>query len=77
MNVPTSVRGLRQFVGRTIRAVRILARDRRIPRLLRWLAAVGLLPIPGPIDEAVLVLIAVPLFVFYRATMREAWQRAE
>ena len=40
---------------RLIRAVRILARDGRIPRPLRWLAAVGLLPVPGPFDEAVLL----------------------
>jgi hypothetical protein len=41
------------------------------------LAAIGLLPIPGPFDEAVLLLIAPPLVIFYRDPMREAWRRAE
>ena len=59
-----------------MRAVRLLARDGRIPRPLRWLAAIGLLPIPGPIDEAILLLVAVPLAIFYREPMREAWSHA-
>ena len=63
-------------VRRAIRSVRILARDGRIPRPLRWLAAVGLLPVPGPFDEAILLLVGVALFVFYRDTMREAWYAA-
>jgi hypothetical protein len=54
----------------------LLARDGRIPRPLRWLAAIGLLPIPGPIDEAILLLVAVPLAIFYREPMREAWNHA-
>ena len=53
-----------------------MARDGRIPKPLRWLAALGLLPIPGPFDEAVLLLIAPPLFIFYRGPMRDAWRRA-
>jgi hypothetical protein len=60
-------------VRRVIRAVEVLARDGRIPRPLRGLAAVGLLPIPGPVDEAVLLVVAAILFVFYRDTLREAW----
>jgi len=59
-----------------VRAVKILARDGRIPRPLRWLAAVGLLPVPGPFDEAVLLVVALLLFVFYRPVLREAWERA-
>ena len=39
---------------RVLRAARIVARDERIPRPLRALAAVALLPIPGPLDEALL-----------------------
>jgi hypothetical protein len=53
--------------------MRVLARDERIPKPLRWLAAIGLLPIPGPFDEAVLVLVAPVFFVLYRGHMREAW----
>ena len=37
---------------RLLRAVKLLARDGRIPKPLRGLAAFGLLPIPGPLDEA-------------------------
>jgi len=63
-------------VGRTVRAVRIAAGDKRIPRPLRWLAALGLLPIPGPFDEIILLLVAVPLAVFYRRPLAEAWKKA-
>lgn len=59
-----------------IRAVRILARDDRIPKPLRGLVAFGLLPIPGPIDEAVLLLVGTILFAFYRHPLREAWGTA-
>lgn len=47
-----------------------------IPRPIRWLAAVGLLPVPGPFDEAVLLLVALILFVFYRPQLLEAWARS-
>ncbi|HJQ51401.1 MAG TPA: hypothetical protein VJ838_12890 [Gaiellaceae bacterium] len=70
------MRRLRLFVGRTVRAVRIAAGDKRIPRPLRWLAALGLLPIPGPFDEIILLLVAVPLAVFYRRSLAEAWRQA-
>jgi hypothetical protein len=56
--------------------MRHLARDPRIPRPLRWLAALALLPIPGPFDEAVLLVVAPIFFAFYRGPMREAWRRA-
>ena len=62
---------------RTIGAVKLLARDGGIPKPLRWLAALGLLPVPGPLDEAVLLLVAVPLLLFYRDNLRRAWSDAE
>ena len=70
------MRRARAFLGRTIRAGRLLARDRRVPRPLRWLAGVALLPIPGPVDEAVLVLVAALVALFHREPLRDAWQAA-
>jgi hypothetical protein len=63
-------------MARAIRAARLLARDRRIPRPLRVVAGLALLPIPGPFDEAALVLLAPVLLVFFRAPLREAWHAA-
>jgi hypothetical protein len=68
--------GLR-FFGRVIRAVRIAATDKRIPRPLRYLAAIGIAPIPGPIDEALLLIVAIPLALFYRRPLVEAWGRTD
>jgi hypothetical protein len=59
-----------------VRTGATIARDTRIPRPLRWAAGIGALPIPGPFDEALLLLIAPILFVFYREPMREAWSKA-
>jgi hypothetical protein len=68
---------VRSFVRRTGRAVRIVLRDGGIPRPLRWLAALGLAPVPGPFDEAVLLLVALILFVFYRERLARAWRDAK
>ncbi|MBV9292902.1 MAG: hypothetical protein JO222_10680 [Frankiales bacterium] len=60
--------------GRLAKWVRIgkaVARDKRIPRPVRWLLVFGALPIPGPLDEAA-VLIALGLIaVFWRPVLRE------
>jgi hypothetical protein len=63
-------------IRRLIRAVKILAGDGRIPWPLRGLAAIGLLPVPGPFDEAVLVVVGAILYGFYREPLREAWRQA-
>jgi len=70
------MRSIRTFTARAIRAARLVSRDRRIPRPLRALAAIALLPIPGPVDEAVLLLVAPWLAIFHREPMREAWRAA-
>jgi hypothetical protein len=62
---------------RTIRAAGLLMRDRRIPRPVRWVLGLSLLPIPGPLDEALLLVLAPPVFLLYREPMRDAWRRAE
>jgi hypothetical protein len=67
---------MRSTFKRTIRAVRIAATDKRIPRPLRWLAALGLAPIPGPFDEALLLIVAVPFALFYREPLADAWRQA-
>jgi hypothetical protein len=57
--------------------MRTVAADGRIPRPLRGLAAIGLLPIPGPFDELVLLIVAAILFVFYRSPLREGWRLSD
>jgi hypothetical protein len=64
------------FLKRTIRAVRIAATDKRIPKPLRGLAVLGLAPIPGPFDEVLLLIVAFPLALFYREPLADAWGRA-
>ena len=67
---------MRRLVARSIRATKLIVRDGRIPKPLRLLAGIALLPIPGPFDEAVMLLIAPVLFVFYREPMGDAWRQA-
>ena len=56
--------------------MRVVVGHDGIPRPIRRLAAIGLLPIPGPFDEAVLLVVALILFVFYREQLRQAWRDA-
>ena len=56
--------------------MKALARDGRIPRPVRALVAIGLLPVPGPFDEAVLLIAAALLFAFYRGPLLEAWRES-
>jgi hypothetical protein len=63
-------------VRRLLRALKLVARDPRIPRPVRAVAAFGLLPIPGPVDEAVLLLVAPVFALFYRRELADAWQQA-
>jgi hypothetical protein len=63
-----------KLIRRTIRAVAIVARDGKIPKPLRGAAALGLLPLPGPFDEAVLLLVGGILWIFYPDRIRYAWQ---
>jgi hypothetical protein len=79
---PSPVRGLfrststMNVLRRTVAAVRLLARDGGLPRWLRGLAAVGLAPIPGPVDEVVLLVVAAILWLGYRDRLRAAWRDA-
>lgn len=60
---------------RVLRAARFAATDERIPKSLRWSAAFGLLPVPG-VSDVVLVVAAVPLGLFYREPLSDAWRRS-
>lgn len=53
-----------------LRVLRLVSTDPRLPRPVRWLLIVGLLPIPGPVDEAALGLAALALLL-YRRRVRE------
>jgi hypothetical protein len=67
---------MRAAITRTLRAVRLVIRDGRIPRPLRWAGALGLLPVPGPFDEVVLLVVAAVLWLGYREQLSEAWQKS-
>jgi hypothetical protein len=71
-----NVRKIASNVTRTVRAVRALARDGGLPRWLRALAAIGVAPIPGPFDEAILLVVAAILWLGYRERLRKAWRDA-
>ena len=64
------------MLKRTLRAVQLLVREDRLPRWLRALALVGIAPVPGPVDEAVLVVVAAILWLGYRERLRAAWRDA-
>jgi hypothetical protein len=68
---------VRRFLKRTVRAIRLAAADKRIPAPLRVLAGIGLAPVPGPFDEAPLLIIGFPLALFYREPLADAWRRAK
>jgi len=70
------VRSFMSGARRLVRAVKIAARDDRIPKPLRGLAAFGLLPRPGPLDGLVLAFVGVVLWAFYRGSLRDAWSQA-
>jgi hypothetical protein len=63
-----------ELLRHTVSAVRLLVRDGSLPRWLRALAALGLAPIPGPVDEAVLLVVAAILWFGYRERLRAAWE---
>lgn len=66
-----------RYLKRLIKAAKILARENRLPRWLKGLAAFGVAPIPGPVDEVVLFVVAGILAIFYRPLLKEAWHSAK
>jgi hypothetical protein len=63
------------FSQRLLRAARYATTDDRIPKPLRVFAVLGLIPVPGASD-VVLVIAAVPLGLFYREPLADAWRRS-
>lgn len=69
------------MIGTAKRLVRcgvLLAQSRRLPLPIRGLLAFGLLPVPGPLDEAVLV-VAVVLLAAHPGWRREVgtcWRKS-
>jgi hypothetical protein len=60
---------------RLFRALRLVLADKRIPKPIRWIGGIAVLPIPGPVDEVVLILL-LPVLALYRQPLREAWSEA-
>ena len=58
---------------RLLRLLKLLVRDPRVPRLIRWLIVIGLLPIPGPFDEAALAFAVLMLAVVRPTLVRTLW----
>lgn len=55
-----------------MRRLKEIVTDERLPKWLRRLAVVGLLPIPGPFDEVILGVVGVIIAVRYRDVLRRA-----
>jgi len=53
-----------------------LARDPRVPRPVRALIVVGLLPVPGPFDEIVLAGAVMVLLVIRPGLIRTLWRES-
>jgi hypothetical protein len=67
---------LNRRITRLLRLLKLLVRDARIPRPIRGLFLVGLLPLPGPFDEAILIS-ALALLLFVRPNLiRTLWREA-
>lgn len=57
---------------RVLRIAKALWRDDALPRPVRWLLVVGLLPIPGPFDEVMVLIALGVVWCFYRPALRRA-----
>ena len=67
---------VRAGARRLLRAVALLRARRPSSAAPSRTRRLGLLPLPGPFDEAVLLLVGLILWVFYRDSLRRAWGQA-
>ena len=68
--------GMNAWMGRLLRMARALVSDKRVPRGVRPAIALSLLPWPGPLDEALLVVALVVLAVMRPGVIGELWREA-
>jgi len=59
---------------RLIRTTKELIKEDKLPRWLKIMAAFGIAPIPGPVDEIILFLVAIILIIFYRTLVLTTWE---
>ncbi|HET7406701.1 MAG TPA: hypothetical protein VFJ21_06140 [Mycobacteriales bacterium] len=62
-------------IRRLLSALNALARDPRIPKPVRWILVLSLLPVPGPFDEAVGLVALGLIAVFWRPVLRDVLGR--
>jgi hypothetical protein len=65
---------LQSHLARLFRLAKSLASDPRIPRPVRWLIVLGLMPVPGPFDEIVLALALLALAVVRPGIFKALWR---
>jgi hypothetical protein len=62
-------------IRRLVRFGRLVATDRRLPRVVRYGLAVLLL-IPGPVDELVALPAVIAVLIWRRAVIVDCWERS-
>lgn len=61
-------------VKKVIRTGKRLLSSKKLPKPLVAVLAIGLMPIPGPVDEVFAVVGFLIAFLFYRSVVLEAWR---
>lgn len=67
---------MRTLLRRIVMMARSLCSDRRVPRAIRPMIVLGLLPWPGPVDEVVLVLALGSLMALRPGLVRQLWRES-
>lgn len=56
-----------------VRTGKFLIKSEELPRWLKWAALFAALPIIGPLDELVGIVVLLVLLIFYRGLVKQAW----